>query len=862
MSTTITNKAASLGLVLVSCTALSPSASARHEGATPAPASCEPVQLSPTDWSALRAAFEAQRRAAMDVGAGFRARDPAQRWWLEFDGRGVRAHPDEGTWTWGLELERWGFAGNELEVDAIESAAAAGPRVTYAWGGGLSEWYVNGARGLEHGFTLEHRPPLPIGTDAPGPLALGLRVRGPLSARLHADGRGASFLGPGGEVVLGYSGLAAFDADGRELPARLTSTPQGLAIEVHEQGARYPLTIDPIVQQAYLKASNTAEHAFFAHALSAWGDTVAIGAFGEDGASTGVDGDQAALTENAAGAVYVFVRSGGAWSQEAYLKASNTDKGDNFGGALALSGDTLAVGAHRESSDTAGVDGDQTNSGANSSGAVYVFRRSAGAWSQEAYVKASNPDPNDNFGKALALAGDTLVVAAPFESSAAAGVGGDQSSNLAPGAGAVYVFERGGGVWSQSAYLKASNAEADDQFGTSVALDGDTLVVGARRESSGATGVGGDQSDGSAFNSGAAYVFVREGGGWSQEAYLKASNTDIGDEFGTAVAVSGDTVVVGAPKEMSATVGVNGNQESNVLALGGAAYVFVRSGGAWSQQAYLKGFNQNARTFGESLAVLGDRVLVGSPFDNGNAKGVNGNPFAGFDTVFYSGAGYLFERSGTTWTEAAYLKASNTGIEDHLGKAVALTADLAVLGASAERSGATGVNGDQGDDSHLFAGAAYVFDLASPVGPFCAQLKPTSVADCQPLLSVTGTSLAHDAWQLGNVPLGPTTTSSQALFLYTAGPGMGLSPFWSTLSSGSLCLRSFQRASPGCAPLSLTGVPNSCANAFPPFWPRCGAGALGILPGHDVNVQAWYRDPDVGFEGAGLSNAVFYTATP
>jgi hypothetical protein len=194
------------------------------------------------------------------------------------------------------------------------------------------------------------------------------------------------------------------------------------------------------------------------------------------------------------------------WSQQAYLKASNTGAGDQFGRSVALSGDTLAVGAHQEASAATDVNGDQSSNAAENSGAVYVFTRSGGAWSQQAYLKASNTSGNDRFGETVALSGDTLAVGADREGSAATGVNGDQSSNAAASSGAVYVFTRSGGAWSQQAYLKASNTGESDYFGTSVALSGDTLAVGAYWESSDATGVNGDQSSNAAVRSGAVYV--------------------------------------------------------------------------------------------------------------------------------------------------------------------------------------------------------------------------------------------------------------------------------------------------------------------------------------------------------------------
>src|SRR6185503_17212482 len=258
----------------------------------------------------------------------------------------------------------------------------------------------------------------------------------------------------------------------------------------------------------------------------------------------------------------VFDRGGKLVDQLLYGKASNTGAQDSFACAVALSGDTLAVGAFFESSASTGIDGDQMNDNAIRSGAVYVFVRTGSTWTQQAYLKASNTDAGDNFGRALALSGNTLAVAAPQEASAAPGINGNQSDDSASGAGAVYVFVRNGATWSQEAYLKASNPERFDAFGSAVALAGDTLAVGATGESSAATGVNGNQSDNTASAAGAVYVFIR-GSMWTQQAYLKASNTNAGDAFGTSVALSGDTLAVGATGEASASTRIGGDQSDN-----------------------------------------------------------------------------------------------------------------------------------------------------------------------------------------------------------------------------------------------------------------------------------------------------------
>jgi hypothetical protein len=236
------------------------------------------------------------------------------------------------------------------------------------------------------------------------------------------------------------------------------------------------------------------------------------------------------------------------------------------------------VGARDEASDANGVDGDQSSNTAMWSGAAYVFVRSGHDWTQQAYLKASNSDPVDEFGQSVAISMDTIVVGAIGESSGSTGVNGNQADESAGGSGAAYVFTRSGSTWSQQAYLKASNSDVrnnvGDYFGISVAIFGDLIAVGAPNESSGATGVNGDQRDISKSQSGAAYVYSRDAGTWSQRAYLKASNTDTEDMFGRNVAVSSDAIAVGAVSEDSRAVGINGDQSDNTAAASGAIYVW------------------------------------------------------------------------------------------------------------------------------------------------------------------------------------------------------------------------------------------------------------------------------------------------
>ena len=476
-----------------------------------------------------------------------------------------------------------------------------------------------------------------------------------------------------------------------------------------------------IAQQAYLKASNTHSFShFLGYEVAISGDTLIVGAVGDSSNATGVNGNQNDRSAFGAGAAYVFVRNGPNWVQQAYLKASNAEAGDNFGGSVAISGNTVVVAAPSEDSSASG---DQADNSASSAGAVYVFVRQGTSWTQQAYLKASNPGGQpaenmygDNFGWSVAISGDVLIVGAPFEGSSATGINGDQTDDSAKEAGAAYIFVRDGTNWTQQAYLKASNAEGvppgdttfGDRFGWSVAVSGQTAVVGAPNERSNTTGVNGDQSDNSAPDAGAAYVFVKSGSNWTQQAYLKASNTGGNDRFGTSIAISGNTVLVGALLEDSNATGVNGDQTDDSAKEAGAAYVFVREGNDWSQQAYLKASNTGAEdNFGDSVAISGNTVVVGAPYEDSNATGVNGNQ--NNNSASWGGAGYVFVREGARWLQQAYLKASNTGEGDVFGHAVAILGGTVLVGAPQEDSQARGVNGNQNDNGAEAAGAAYVF---------------------------------------------------------------------------------------------------------------------------------------------------------
>ena len=389
-------------------------------------------------------------------------------------------------------------------------------------------------------------------------------------------------------------------------------------------------------QEAYVKASNTGpEDQFGAHlALSHDGDTLAVGAYGEASAAKGVGGDQANDAAPKSGAVYVFERAGSTWSQQAYIKASNTTAYHYFGTvALAGDGDTLAVGASGE---------------AGSAGAVHLYTRAGGVWAHQAHLKGANTESGDQFARRVALSADgaRLAVGAIAEDGGSPGVNG-VPDNSVQNAGAAYVFVRAGDLWSQEAYVKALNPGKNDTFGDSIALsaDGATLAVGARGESSASEGVNGPAGDESAPYAGAVYVYTRAGGVWSHEAYVKASNTNASDDFGVSVALSadGDILAVAAMGEAGAATGVGGDEETNDAPDSGAAYVFLRAGGVWSQRSYVKSSNSGSGDgiwMNLAMSADGNTLAWGANYEDSAAKSIGGEQ--GDNTAKESGAVYLF----------------------------------------------------------------------------------------------------------------------------------------------------------------------------------------------------------------------------
>jgi hypothetical protein len=570
---------------------------------------------------------------------GFRVTNQPQGLQSWFSAAGVRVRAGESRF--GLSLTGYGSGGTVRPVSSVAPRARAN-RVEYLRGP-LSEWYVNGPLGLEQGFTLSAPPK----ADRAGPLVLALSLSGNLIPSLEPSGDGVSFKGSS----LRYTGLNASDATGRELPAWIELNRRTLLLRVDARGARYPVAIDPFVQQAKLTASDGATSHSFGQSVAVAGDTIVVGA-----------PDATVSGNTRQGGAYVFVKPASGWSggltQSAKLTASDGAASNRFGVSVAIAGDTIVVGA---SSATVGANTRQ--------GAAYVFIKPAGGWSgsltESAKLTASDGAASDRLGFPVAIAGDTVVASA-----AQATVGANDHQ------GKAYVFVKPASGWSgsltESAKLTASDGAAGVTFGFGVAIAGDAIVAGA---------------DGAST----AYVFVKPGSRWSgsltENAKLTASDGTANDGLGFSVAIAGDTVVAGA---YQATLGANTWQ--------GAAYVFVKPAAGWSGS-----LNEGAKLtasdgtsydmLGYSVAIAGDTVLAGAPH-----RLFGDNP--------EQGAAYAFLKPASGWsgtrTEDAKLTASDGAPADFFGEAVALAGNVGVVGSSHNDI----FNNPQ-------PGAAYVFDAST-----------------------------------------------------------------------------------------------------------------------------------------------------
>ncbi|EQA45009.1 FG-GAP repeat protein [Leptospira broomii serovar Hurstbridge str. 5399] len=436
-------------------------------------------------------------------------------------------------------------------------------------------------------------------------------------------------------------------------------------------------------------------------------------------------------------------------SQMAYLKAPNTSNNDQFGYSVSIDGDTIVAGAPFEDSNTTSIIQDSnlssTNDNGNDTGAVYVFARSGPKWTHQAYLKAPNASNTDNFGTSVAIDGDTIAVGSSGEDSNTTTIinGPNLSSTNDSGnnVGAVYIFIRNGTTWTHQAYLKAPNASDVDQFGSSLSISGNTVVVGSSGEDSNTTtiinGSNLSSANDSGNNVGAAYVFIRSGSNWTHQAYLKAPNGFNLDSFGNSVTIDGNTIAIGAKMESSTTTSIiqgtdlsatNRNGSGN-----GAVYVYFRSGTTWTHQAYLKASNaSNSDLFGNSVAIKGNTIVVGSPFESSDTNSIVHGPnlSATNNAGSNNGAVYVFERVGTIWNQDAYLKAPNSSNQQTFGASVGIFGNRIVAGAPGETSTTNSIiHGSDLNPTNregFFNGAVYVFERSGAQWSHRDYLKPSN----------------------------------------------------------------------------------------------------------------------------------------
>lgn len=492
---------------------------------------------------------------------------------------------------WQMGLIGYGYGKTTMRLPSAHLVCSEN-RANY-WYGELNEWYINGPLGLEQGFTLNAPPEKRIDKQA-----LVFTLAFSTGSAIDTDAQSLLLNSVAGQPVFQYGQFHVNDARGCVLPVCVevdesqTDDCIHLHIIIDDTDAVYPIVVDPIVQQATLTTTDSGI-SVFGTSISISGDTVAISS------ATGHDANGPVYS------IYVFVRNGATWVQQAKFAPAGQVSNDNFGASVALDRDTALVGAPGNS---LGV------------GTAYIFTRNGVSWAQQAQLIGTDTVSISSFGNSVAVNGNTAVIGANFT--------GPNNT------GAAYVFVRNGVAWTQQAKLNTLDPANSDNIGSSVALSGDTALVGAAAKPVGTGGTG------------ATYVFIRNGSTWAQQAKLLANDTINAFYFGSAVALSGDTALVGA----------NGTDPNNST---GAAYVFVRNGTNWIKQARLTASDAAPISFfGYSVALTGDTALVGNLPNTA------------------SGGAYVFTRSGTIWSQQPKL---SPGGSNRFGISVSLSSNTAIV---------------------------------------------------------------------------------------------------------------------------------------------------------------------------------------
>jgi hypothetical protein len=649
-------------LTLLALQAVMPMVPSARGGEAPAPG------LSDGAWPIMQAQIsEAQYDFTWhELGQGFSAFNPDHGWQTTFSLKGAAvtsAAANDDSWQWALRLRSYGYEGNMTEMHPVIPAAEKN-RVEYAWDGNLSEWWINDVQGLEQGFTIRRRP---SAASTSVPLLINLSLDTDLQPLQESDN--ILFRNSNGEIVLRYAKLSVLDAEGHKLPAAMRLK-DGIQLRIDDTAAAYPLVIDPLLisEVKKLTASDGAGDDEFGKSVAVSGDTLVVGAW---------------YKELGTGAAYVFRRNEGSadnWGEVKKLTASDGVKGDGFGYSVAISDGIIVVGAFRKE-DT------------GHHGAAYIFARNKGGadnWGEVKKLEASDGLSTSFFGSSVAVDGDAIVIGA---------------HNTVVNQGAAFVFVRnegGADNWGEVKKLTASDGAANNYFGGAVTINGNTVLIGAR------------SADG--FK-GKAYVFARNEGGadnWGEVKKLTASDNAAYDGFGRSVAISDETLLVGAKggaylfarnfggadnwgelKKLTSSdiwagsIGSTVALSENIAFVGnsgtgsqqGAIYTFRRNLGgpdAWGEFTKLApSMGTPGDSFGSDIDLSGDTLVVGAQLDNN-----------------FQGAAYVFRLDGSCWEEQQKAVASDGAADDEFGLSVAIDAGTLVVGAN------------HNDD---YKGAAYVF---------------------------------------------------------------------------------------------------------------------------------------------------------
>jgi CSLREA domain-containing protein len=513
-----------------------------------------------------------------------------------------------------------------------------------------------------------------------------------------------------------------------------------------DSGSVFVYTLDngTWVEQPKLIPSYERENAQAGYSVAIDGDTAVVGAW-RDTSQLGT----------AEGAAYVYKRAEAGWRLQQKLTSMSGIDGGSFGFSTAIDGNTIAIGAKFDTGNFI------------TSGAAYVYVFDGVSWNFQQKLVADDGFQGDELGFSIALEGNTIIA-------------GAWKSDTAPlhDSGSAYIFTRNGTVWTQQQKLAAPNAQSIDRYGASVGISGNTIVVGSLDESPGG------------FNNGSAYVYVQNGNVWTEQQKLAALDGAPVDLFGASVAISGNTIAVGAYEDDD----LNGVPTGISYFDSGSAYVFVRNGNVWTEQQKLTASDGNDFDwFGYSIAIDGDTIVVGAENDDSS-----------------TGSAYVFTRSGTNWSQKQKTMAYDGTFNDYFGAGVGVSGNAVIVGAWLDNSSA-------GPDS----GSAYIYRLSACTTPELVT-NPASQAVCagtnvRLAVSAQGDGLIYQWRKNGNDIPGANAASYLIANASTNDAGS-----YDVIISGSCGMPITSTAA------NLTVTPNSIAPTSQNFPASGGVGSINI----------------------------------